>query len=100
MLARVAKRLRITGLVQGVGYRATLAHEAGKLDLRGWVRNRFDGSVEALVIGEPTTVGRLIDWAHRGPVSARVDRVEVSEADLDVADAAVEGARFQIRQTA
>lgn len=100
MVDMVTKRLRITGLVQGVGYRATLAHEAGKLDLRGWVRNRFDGSVEALVIGDPATVGRLIDWAHRGPVSARVDRVEVAEADSGAADSEVDGARFQIRQTA
>jgi acylphosphatase len=96
----VAKRLRITGLVQGVGYRATLARRAGKLHLLGWVRNRVDGSVEALVVGEPETVGRLIDWAGHGPVSARVDRVEISEVDMSAADSVVEGARFQIRQTA
>lgn len=96
----LAKRLRIAGLVQGVGYRATLAREAHKLDLRGWVRNRFDGSVEALVMGEPESVGRLIDWARAGPVAARVDAVEVSEVDANGADPEVEAASFQIKPTA
>lgn len=96
----VAKRLRIAGLVQGVGYRAMLARKAHELDLRGWVRNRFDGSVEALVVGEPEMVGRLIDWARCGPVAARVDAVEVSEVDANGADPAVEDASFQIKPTA
>jgi acylphosphatase len=67
----VCRNLRIHGRVQGVGYRWSLVVEATRLGLRGWVRNRRDGSVEALVSGSLEAVDALLVWAHRGP--SRVD---------------------------
>jgi acylphosphatase len=76
-------RLRITGRVQGVGYRVWAIEQAARLGLRGWVRNRADGSVEALVIGDEDAVARMIEAAREGPFAARVTDVAVSEAADD-----------------
>jgi acylphosphatase len=76
-------RLRITGRVQGVGYRAWALQMANRFGLRGWVRNRSDGSVEALVIGEDDAVARLVEACRGGPFGARVSDVAVSDADND-----------------
>ena len=76
-------RLRITGRVQGVGYRAWALQMASRLGLRGWVRNRSDGSVEALVIGEDDAVARIVEACREGPFGARVSDVAVSDADDD-----------------
>ena len=75
----VARRLRIHGRVQGVYYRQSTVEEARRLGVAGWVRNRSDGSVEAVAVGPQSAVQALADWAHRGPRDARVDRVEVVE---------------------
>ena len=77
----IAKHLLIRGRVQGVGYRQATVDQARRLKLRGWVRNRSDGDVEALVFGEPQAVDQLIRWARHGPPSARVTDVEVSNVD-------------------
>ena len=76
-------RLRITGEVQGVGYRIWAMRTAAGLGLRGWVRNRFDGSVEALATGAPDAVAALIAACRQGPRAARVAAVTVSEAEDD-----------------
>jgi acylphosphatase len=76
-------RLRITGRVQGVGYRAWALQVASRLGLRGWVRNRTDGSVEALVIGEDDAAARIIEACHQGPFGARVSDVAISDAEDD-----------------
>ena len=77
-------RLTIAGRVQGVGYREWAIATARQLGLAGWVRNRTDGSVEALVVGEEQAVGRMIDACRRGPALARVDDIDVEPVDLDV----------------
>lgn len=73
----MAKHLMITGVVQGVGYRAAFERQAVALNLRGWVRNRHDGSVEAEVDGEDGALSAIVNWAHQGPPAARVDSVTV-----------------------
>ena len=77
-------RLTITGRVQGVGYRDWTMTTAQRLGLAGWVRNRMDGSVEALVVGDDQAVGEMIDACRRGPTMAHVDNVDVEPVDLDV----------------
>ena len=73
------KRYRVRGRVQGVGFRAFAWRRASELGLRGWVRNRGDGSVEALVEGDPTTLATLEQALRSGPSWARVDAVEVRD---------------------
>jgi acylphosphatase len=75
MSAEETVRLRITGKVQGVGYRLWATHTAASLGLRGWVRNRRDGSVEALVTGRPEDVAAMVEAAHKGPAGACVAEV-------------------------
>jgi acylphosphatase len=76
----VTRHLIITGRVQGVGYRNYLAYKAQQFQIKGWVRNRNDGSVEAVIQGAPENVDALILRAHRGPPKASVSGVTVSEA--------------------
>ncbi|OFZ85697.1 MAG: acylphosphatase [Betaproteobacteria bacterium RBG_16_64_18] len=75
----MAKRLLISGRVQGVNYREAMRQEAQRLDITGWVRNRRDGSVEAMVDGPTEAVEAIIAWARRGPPSALVTDVQMSE---------------------
>lgn len=77
----IIRKLRIRGAVQGVGFRYALRREAMRLGVTGWVRNRADGSVEALLQGERGSVEALTDWARVGPPAARVAGVESSGAD-------------------
>lgn len=86
-IGKIARRLRITGRVQGVGFRAALCAAAEARGLDGWVRNRSDGSVEAEVSGAPEAVAALIDWAQRGPTAARVARVQVDTIEAGEAQA-------------
>jgi acylphosphatase len=73
-------QIRVRGRVQGVGFRHALRREAERNAVRGWVRNRSDGSVEAMLHGEPDAVARVVRWARRGPAAARVDELEEHEA--------------------
>lgn len=71
-------RLVIHGRVQGVFFRDSMHGEAQRLGIAGWVRNRSDGTVEAAVHGEPSAVDAIVQWAHRGPQHARVERVDIA----------------------
>ena len=79
-MSRIACKVRATGRVQGVFFRAWAAEQARSFDVVGWIRNASDGSVEGHLEGEKWAVQQLIDLLHRGPPSADVDRVEVEEA--------------------
>jgi acylphosphatase len=78
---RIARKVRITGRVQGVYFRGWTKSEAERLGLGGWVRNEYDGSVSALIAGAPGAVEEMLRLMHRGPLDARVDEVAVEEAD-------------------
>lgn len=92
-------RLSITGLVQGVGYRAFVEDAAVRLGLAGWVRNRRDRSVEALVRGPPEAIGELLVQLRRGPPGAQVDGIELIPAqEADLAERSP-GARFCVLPT-
>ena len=73
--------VRITGLVQGVGYRAWAEAAARSRGLSGWVRNRRDGSVEALIAGPPDKVDEMLAYFWQGPPASRVERVESEPAE-------------------
>ena len=71
------RHLVITGKVQGVWYRGSMCEAAQRLGVTGWVRNRADGSVEAMVAGSAEQVAALMNWARRGPPAAVVEHVAV-----------------------
>ena len=77
----IAVRVRVTGLVQGVWYRGWAVDEANARGLNGWVRNRRDGSVEALFCGPDQAVSDMIEACRRGPHAARVDALTQEEAE-------------------
>jgi acylphosphatase len=91
--SRRCVRLRIEGLVQGVGFRAFVEREARALGLDGWVRNRRDGGVETVVCGPTDAVARLVAAAGRGPPAARVDMLKVLDETETV------GKGFDVRPT-
>lgn len=76
----------VSGRVQGVGYRDALQAEARARGVTGWVRNRRDGSVEAVLQGTAEAVEAIIAWARRGPPLARVASVHVGAAENDTDD--------------
>ena len=78
-MGATTRKLRIHGEVQGVWFRAWSAEAARELGLRGWVRNRRDGTVEMLVHGEPDAVEQMIARCRVGPPAARVVRIDVEE---------------------
>lgn len=70
------RQIRVSGRVQGVGFRDALRAEALRLGVAGWVRNRRDGNVEAVIQGDGASLDRLIDWTRRGPPQAQVRAVD------------------------
>ena len=100
MTARTIVHVTVRGRVQGVGYRAFVERAAVKRGIEGWVRNRRDGSVEAVFAGETTIVSELIETCRRGPFAAKVETIdqrEGREADLG---ARMSGELFSVLATA
>jgi acylphosphatase len=93
------RQVRITGRVQGVGYRYWVEQKATALGLEGWVRNRRDGSVEALFAGPADVVADMIALCRRGPSSARVEAVTEAPADADALNLREAGERFSVLGT-
>jgi acylphosphatase len=88
---RTACDLVVHGEVQGVAFRESCRVEADSRGVTGWVRNEDDGTVRAHLEGPADAVEALVSWAHRGPRSARVDRVEVAGSSAEGAS------RFEVR---
>ena len=81
MSARIARRVVVTGRVQGVFFRDSTRREAQRLGVSGWVRNCRDGTVEALLEGDPDAVAALVLWCREGPRHADVDDLRVSSVE-------------------
>ena len=88
-----ARRLLISGVVQGVGFRYAMTAQARLLGVTGWVRNRRDGSVEAMICGDPAQIEALLAWSRIGPAGSSVDKLIVEPAVGDFPD-------FELRPTA
>jgi acylphosphatase len=98
-MSRTIRHVTIRGRVQGVGYRAWVEHEARLRDLEGWVRNRRDGSVEAVFTGSEDVVADMVATCRRGPMSARVDDIADEAASADALRLREAGERFSVLQT-
>ena len=94
-----ARRFLVSGLVQGVGYRYFVERAARSRDLVGWVRNRRDGSVEAVFAGPADAVTAMIAACRRGPSSARVEAVQDEAANPDMLNLREAGERFSVLPT-
>ncbi len=77
----IRRHVTVHGFVQGVFFRDTVRRHALAAGVAGWVRNTYDGTVEAVFEGKPEAVEVLVTLCHRGPRGARVDRVEVDEEE-------------------
>ncbi len=93
------RQVTIRGRVQGVGYRAWVEHRAVAHDLEGWVRNRRDGSVEALLAGPVDVVSDMVSACRRGPSTARVDAVADEPGEADALNLRRPGERFSVLPT-
>jgi acylphosphatase len=92
-------RLIIHGRVHGVGYRAFVEREAKERQLEGWVRNRRDGSVETVIAGDEMTLDDMIEVCGRGPAVARVDWMDIEDADVEDLQRREPGELFSVLMT-
>jgi acylphosphatase len=98
-MVEAIRQVTIRGRVQGVGYRAWLEFTAQGLGLDGWVRNRRDGSVEALLAGPARVVAEMIALCRQGPSAARVDGVVDEAGHPDALNLRARGERFSVLPT-
>jgi acylphosphatase len=98
-MSTTIRRVTIRGRVQGVGYRAWVEHQAVRLSLEGWVRNRRDGSVEALFAGAGDAVTEMMARCRRGPSAAHVDAVTDEPAQPDELSLRRAGRGFSVLPT-
>lgn len=95
-----SRHLVIRGRVQGVSFRYSMVFEANRLGVTGWVRNRHDGCVEAVIAGDPENLAVMLAWARQGPPGARVEHVAVELAAPETAVAHQQPKTFEIRPDA
>ena len=93
------RHVMIRGRVQAVGFRLWVEHHASLHDLEGWVRNRRDGSVEAVFAGRASEIERMIETCRRGPPGSRVEAVDASDAGPEVLSERYQGERFSVLPT-
>ncbi len=98
-MSAVVRHVTVRGRVQGVGYRAFVDHEARARGLEGWVRNRRDGSVEALFAGAEDVVTDMVAACRRGPSPARVEAVDEGAGHSDALNLRRAGERFSVLPT-
>lgn len=98
-MTRAILQVMIRGQVQGVGYRAWVEYQATTCGLEGWVRNRRDGSVEALFAGPPTRVAEMVALCRHGPPSSRVANVTSETATVDELNLRRAGEAFSVLGT-
>jgi acylphosphatase len=98
-MSATIRQVTIRGRVQGVGYRYWVEQQARAHGLEGWVRNRRDGSVEALFAGPEDVVSNMVTSCRRGPSSARVDAVDQRPGDADALNLRRPGERFSVLPT-
>ncbi len=98
-MSRAILQVVIRGRVQGVGYRAWVEYQASASGLEGWVRNRADGSVEAVFAGSPHHVADMVALCRHGPPSARVDSVTSETASADELNLRRAGEAFSMLPT-
>lgn len=99
-MSELVLRVVIRGHVQGVGFRAFVEYTAQDHGVAGWVRNRRDGSVEAVFAGPAEIVAAMIDVCRRGPPGSRVDSIKEQEGGADDLAARYAGERFSVLPTA
>jgi acylphosphatase len=97
MTSRIVRHVVIRGRVQGVGFRAWIEDKAGAHDLEGWVRNRHDGTVEAVFAGPASAVERMVEACRRGP--GRVEALDASETGPERLAERYQGERFSVLPT-
>jgi acylphosphatase len=96
----VIRHIIVRGRVQGVGYRAFVEREALKRGVEGWVRNRRDGSVEAVFAGALEKVDAIVEACRRGPYSARVEQIDQRDGTADDLKLRAPGDVFSMLPTA
>ena len=99
MTAMLIRRISVRGRVQGVGFRDFVARAADRQGMEGWVRNRTDGSVEAVFSGAPETVAAMIEICRKGPPSSRVDALDEAPARMEDLTLRRIGERFSFLAT-
>jgi acylphosphatase len=93
-MSDVIRHVMIMGRVQGVGYRYWTGQTAAALGLAGWVRNRRDGSVEAVFAGPDDIVARMIEACRQGPSPSRVNSIVTSDVTVDMLTQRADGETF------
>ncbi len=99
VVRQVIRHVFVRGKVQGVGYRTFVEDEVAIRGLQGWVRNRRDGSVEAVFAGAAEDVAQMIDICQRGPLPARVDAVEQTDGTREQLALCRAGEKFSVLAT-